>query len=143
MKVDYTMYDTLTLKKDEAFIKSLLEQNFQEANVQMYDGKDITKAFLREHGFRVPFLVPKKKGLGIEIPDDLTVEKVVELIGPETIIPALDVHTQEGTSMKLREWGAYWRSTKEERIKKGRLNGDIPGVQLYRARQIYQKSNRR
>ena len=122
VKVDYTMYDTLTVKKDEAFIKSLLEQNFQEANVQMYDGKDITKAFLREHGFRVPFLVPKKKGLGIEIPDDLTVEKVVELIGPETIIPVLDVHTQEGTSMKLREWGAYWRSTKEERIKKGRLN---------------------
>ena len=66
--------------------------------------------------------MPKKKGLGIEIPDDLTVEKVVELIGPETIIPVLDVHTQEGTSMKLREWGAYWRSTKEERIKKGRLN---------------------
>ena len=66
--------------------------------------------------------MPKKKGLGIEIPDDLTVEKVVEPIGPETIIPVLDVHTQEGTSMKLRDWGAYWRSTKEERIKKGRLN---------------------
>ena len=75
MKVDYTMYDTLTLKKDEAFIKSLLEQNFQEANVQMYDGKDITKAFLREHG-SCSILVAKKKGLGIEIPDDLTVEKL-------------------------------------------------------------------
>ena len=120
MKVDYTMYDTLTVKKDEAFIKSLLEQNFQEANVQMYDGKDITKAFCENTVFVFHFGA-KEKGLGIEIPDDLTVEKVVELIGPETIIPVLDVHTQEGTSMKLREWGAYWRSTKEERIKK-RLN---------------------
>ena len=122
VKVDYTMYDTLTMKKDEAFIKTLLDQKFKEANVQRYEGKNITKSFLRQHGFRVPFLVPKKEGLGIEIPDNLTVEKVVELIGPETIIPVLDVHTQEGTSMKLHEWGTYWKSTKEERIKKGRLN---------------------
>ena len=28
VKVDYTMYDTLTKKKDEAFIKTLLEQKF-------------------------------------------------------------------------------------------------------------------
>ena len=56
VKVDYTMYDTLTMKKDEAFIKTLLDQKFKEANVQRYEGKDITKSFLRQHGFRVPFL---------------------------------------------------------------------------------------
>ncbi len=122
VKVDYTMYDTLTMKKDEAFIKTLLEQKFKDANVQRYKGKDVTKSLLRQSGFRVPFLIPKKDGLGIMIPDDLTVEKVVELIGPETIIPVLDVHTQEGTSMKLYEWGKYWKLSKEDRMKRGRLN---------------------
>ena len=99
-----------------------MEQKFKDANVQRYKGKDVTKSLLRQNGFRVPFLIPKKDGLGIMIPDDLTVEKVVELIGPETIIPVLDVHTQEGTSMKLHEWGTYWKSSKEDRLKKGRLN---------------------
>ena len=78
VKVDYTMYDTLTMKKDEAFIKTLLEQKFKDANVQRYKGKDVTKSLLRQNGFRVPFLIPKKDGLGIMIPDDLTVEKVAD-----------------------------------------------------------------
>ena len=61
VKVDYTMYDTLTVKKDEAFIKSLLEQNFQEANVQMYDGKDITKAFCENMVFVFHFWCQRKR----------------------------------------------------------------------------------
>ena len=121
--MDYTFVDTLTVRKDAAFIDDLLEVDFAVANVARWKGEDVTLSALRENGFRVPLLIPEVAGLGLHVPPGLTVAKVVDLVGGDTLIPVLDVSTQEGRSMSMKDWGVYFcEDTAAERAAKGRLN---------------------
>tara|TARA_B100000795_G_C22757882_1_gene422294 strand:+ start:82 stop:1362 length:1281 start_codon:yes stop_codon:yes gene_type:complete len=122
-KVDYSMFDTLTLRKDsEAFHEVLRNSKCQPFNPERLEGKDVTGLALAASGFDTPFLVPDKTGLGLYIPDGLSVPLVVEKVGPFTKIPVLDVGTQQGRSMTLGEWGEYWELGSERVNKMGQLN---------------------
>jgi hypothetical protein len=41
---------------------------------------------------------------GMEMPTGLTVEKISELVGPDVIMPVLDVGPQEELAMSLEAW---------------------------------------
>ena len=47
----------------------------------------------------------------------------VDLVGGDMLIPVLDVSTQEGRSMSMKDWGVYFcEDSAAERAAKGRLN---------------------
>ena len=117
------MFDTLTLRKDsEAFHEVLRNSRCEPFNPVHMKGEDVTGATLAANGFDTPFLVPCSDNLGLTIPPGLTVSAVVQIVGPTTKIPVLDVGTQQGRSMTLGEWGEYWELGKERVAKMGQLN---------------------
>jgi uncharacterized cupin superfamily protein len=122
-KVDYSMFDTLTLRKDsEAFHEVLRNSKCKPFNPEQFKGEDVTGAALAASGFDTPFLVPCSDNLGLVIPPNLSVPAVVQIVGPETKIPVLDVGTQQGRSMTLGEWGKYWELGEERVAQMGQLN---------------------
>lgn len=128
-KVDYSMFDTLTLRKDSAAWHEVLRSsNIPPFVPRCFEGKDVSGSMLQKTGFKVPFLVPNKEGLGIEIPDGLTVAGVVERVGHDYKIPVLDVGTQQGRTMTLGEWGAHWALGDEETRRKA--NGQLNVISL-------------
>ena len=76
------MFDTLTLRKDsEAFHEVLQNSRFVPFNPKHMVGADVTGASLAASGFDTPFLVPNKEGLGLVIPEGLSVPAVVKIVG--------------------------------------------------------------
>lgn len=119
-------------RKDSAEFSEMLlsEGRFEPDTVPRIDGSTLSVELLRSQGFREPMIAKPVSSIpGMVMPAGLTVEKIAELVGPDVIMPVLDVGPQEEVSMSLEQWVEYWNDPARSR----RLNVtslEITGTEL-------------
>eukprot|EP01043_Picozoa_sp_COSAG02_P060599 COSAG02_NODE_7952_length_2773_cov_156.797307_1_plen_898_part_10 len=119
-------------RKDSAEFSEMLlsEGRFEPDTVPRIDGSTLSVELLRSQGFREPMIAKPVSSIpGMMMPTGLTVEKISELVGPDVIMPVLDVGPQEEVSMSLQQWVEYWNDPARSR----RLNVtslEITGTEL-------------
>lgn len=108
----------------------LSDGQFEPDTVPRIDGATLTAELLRSQGFREPLIArPATSIPGMVMPTGLTVDRISELVGPDVIMPVLDVGPQEEVSMSLEQWVEYWNNPARSR----RLNVtslEITGTEL-------------
>jgi hypothetical protein len=83
---------------------------FRPDTVRRLAGAELCREVLEQDGFRTPLVVQQVTDIrGMRMPPQLSVEEIAERVGPDVIMPVLDVGPQEELSMSLRAWVAYWR----------------------------------
>eukprot|EP01048_Picozoa_sp_COSAG05_P002261 COSAG05_NODE_88_length_20344_cov_12.094690_7_plen_458_part_00 len=98
-------------RKDTAEFQEMLLADgiFEPDTVPRIDGSLLCREFLEGNGFRFPRIVkPVERIEGMRMPKALTVDKIAELVGPDVVMPVLDVGPQEELSMTLAAWVSYW-----------------------------------
>eukprot|EP00049_Salpingoeca_infusionum_P015922 m.316060 g.316060 ORF g.316060 m.316060 type:complete len:966 (+) comp15978_c0_seq4:182-3079(+) len=84
-------------------------KSFQQNHVEVMKGQDVTLAFALETGLRQPIVATKIDGLGIQIPPaEFTVNDVERLVGSSRVVDVVDVRSQAGLTMALRDWVKYY-----------------------------------
>ena len=69
---------------------------------------------MEANGFDAPIVIYENKSLGIRVPDDtFSVRDVKKLVGSDRSIDVIDVNTQHGFTMTMREWHRYYSNNKE------------------------------
>ena len=120
-RTDFSVFETYIMRKDtEAFGEKIHKQHrFPSAAVTRITGRDLTCELLVQTGFRQPLFIPAKdsEGLGLHIPRNLTVERVIHVVGATRQVPAMDVATQTTKTISLAEYQVYHDSTPEKRRK--------------------------
>ena len=100
--------------------------------VPRIDGATLCTELLKQQGFRTPMIARTVASIdGMEMPaaGELTVEKISEMVGPDVVMPVLDVGPQEEVAMSLSAWEDYWNDPSRSR----RLNVtslEITGTEL-------------
>jgi F-box and leucine-rich repeat protein 10/11 len=137
VNIDYTslnLGDTTNILPDQhaydAFFEGDTPRKFAEDRFQRMQGQDLTKEWAEETGCKEPVVIPKgsSEGMGMEMPSDLTVRKVAELVGPDTKVEVIgmtrkfgnlligDVPTQkEVPNWKLKQWAEYYDAPADQR----------------------------
>ena len=86
-------------RKDSTEFSEMLlsEGRFEPDTVPRIDGSSALSVLpsMRAQGFREPLIAkPVSSIAGMAMPADLTVERISELVGPDVIMPVLDVGPQ-------------------------------------------------
>ncbi|KTW31146.1 [Histone H3]-lysine-36 demethylase [Pneumocystis jirovecii RU7] len=119
--VDYVSLDqgSLALANQHAYTAMIENKIFTENTFKKIKGIELTKEWAEEEGFNEPVLIPAGwdyEGLEMKIPKDLTVRKVLEMLGPHEKIEVIDVPLQKEVSgWSLGEWVEYYEKPAEER----------------------------
>ncbi|KAJ3314088.1 JmjC domain-containing histone demethylation protein 1 [Boothiomyces sp. JEL0838] len=98
--------------------KILAKREFQEDNFRRMDGRDANTEWIYKEMLKNPVLFPTPDGLEMTMPpSDLTVNQVADICGPEKDVDVVQVATQKGLKMKLREWAEYFNLPPEKRAR--------------------------
>ncbi|KAJ3323570.1 JmjC domain-containing histone demethylation protein 1 [Boothiomyces sp. JEL0866] len=88
--------------------KILSTREFQSDNFERMDGNRANTEWIYKSMLKTPVLFPAPDGLDMRMPpSDLTVDQVAEICGPERNVDVVQVATQKGLKMKLKEWAEY------------------------------------
>ncbi|KAG4303478.1 hypothetical protein PCK1_000442 [Pneumocystis canis] len=119
--VDYVSLDqgNVVMANQHAYTAMIQNKTFTKNVFKKVRGIDLTKKWAENEGFNEPVLIPAGwdyDGLEMEIPKDLTVRKVLEMLGPHEKVEVIDVPLQkEITGWSLGEWVEYYEKPPEER----------------------------
>lgn len=70
--------------------------------------------YLQENGFKWPIVFKEKNGLGLVVPsEDFNVSDVKRCVGSKRIVDVMDVNTQKGLTMTMKEWCEYFENIDE------------------------------
>ncbi|KAH7637477.1 lysine-specific demethylase 2b-like protein [Dermatophagoides farinae] len=93
--------------------------NCQRNCVREMNGTDITFELFQRNGFQTPMVVKENKNnvLGMKIPSNsFTVDDVKACVGQRRILDVMDVETQKGKTMTMKEWCNYYNNNTENRM---------------------------
>jgi F-box/leucine-rich repeat protein 10/11 len=97
--------------------KILQNRKFPKFDITSTKGSDITFDFVAQNKFKHPILIDTPQGLGMKLPENLTVDLVAELCGKERMVDVIQVSTQTDIQMTLGDWADYFKLPKEKRTK--------------------------
>lgn len=119
--VDYVSLDQgdVAMADKHAYTSMIENKSFTKDTFKRIRGSELTKEWAENEGFNEPILIPAGwdyDGLEMVIPKDLTVQKVLEVLGPHEKIEVIDVPLQKEISgWSLGEWVEYYEKPPEQR----------------------------
>ncbi|QSL65077.1 hypothetical protein MERGE_002382 [Pneumocystis wakefieldiae] len=119
--VDYVSLDQgdVAMSDQHAYTVMIENKRFSKDTFRRIRGSELTKEWAENEGFNEPVLIPTGwdyDGLEMQIPKDLTVQKVLEILGPHEKIEVIDVPLQKEISgWSLGEWVEYYEKPPEKR----------------------------
>jgi hypothetical protein len=110
-----------TAAGDERIWGKLLKvKNFKKDQFKRYTAKDISLDLIRKTGMKEPFVVEENEPeLEMKMPpSDISIHKIAELVGKDTLVDVIDVVSQtETTGWTVSRWAEYFESTERDRIR--------------------------
>ena len=99
-----------------AYTSTIESKSFARPDIDVM--RCLTKEYLDEHGFTRPIIVHSPDELDMNIPADLTVSQVCDLIGRDRALEVMDVPTQgETRGWTLGNWADYYNGSTYERVR--------------------------
>ncbi|PSS30925.1 hypothetical protein PHLCEN_2v2550 [Hermanssonia centrifuga] len=97
-------------------------------------GSDVTLEWLEtdESALREPIVIVEPDGLGMKMPENLTVNDVAEIVGEDTPVEVIDVATQSNLpGWTLGKWAEYYDTEPNQREKiRNVISLEISGTEL-------------
>ncbi|CAF0956837.1 unnamed protein product [Brachionus calyciflorus] len=85
--------------------------------VKYLETKEFDFTYVQENGFDAPLVFLDKSGLGMRVPsENFRVSDVKSCVGSKRIIDVVDVNTQKGLTMSMKDWCEYYDSPNRDRL---------------------------
>lgn len=73
--------------------------------------------YFQENGFQTPLVFTDKSGLGLRVPsENFKVSDVKACVGSKRIVDVVDVDTQQGLQMTMKDWCAYYENQQRDKL---------------------------
>ncbi|KAK9457014.1 hypothetical protein V1511DRAFT_243737 [Dipodascopsis uninucleata] len=116
------------------YCQLIRDRSFSKDQFKRIEGSALTRKFALNGGVLEPVVIPKDRstGLDLSVPKDLTVRKVLELVGADMKLEVIDVPTQhESPSWDLKKWADYYDLPPEERDRvRNVISLEVSGTKL-------------
>ncbi|XP_064619317.1 lysine-specific demethylase 2B-like isoform X2 [Lineus longissimus] len=91
--------------------------SFNANFVKVMKGEDFNLKLVQELGFYSPMVFYDKAGLGMRVPgNNFQVSDVKQCVGSRRNLDVMDVTTQKGMEMTMKEWCKYYENPKRDRL---------------------------
>ncbi|KAK9452233.1 uncharacterized protein V1518DRAFT_369966 [Limtongia smithiae] len=100
------------------YCQIIQDRQFTPENFERICGSTLTKEFAAAGHVSEPVVIPaaKNAGLDMEIPANLTVREVANLVGMDTKVEVIDVPTQhESPNWNMQRWSDYYEQAPDSR----------------------------
>ncbi|KAL4224329.1 Lysine-specific demethylase 2A [Mactra antiquata] len=95
----------------------LVSDKYNKDYVKKLHGEDFNLRYLQENGLQYPIIFVEKSGLGLRVPsDNFKVSDVKACVGSRRMLDVMDVNTQKGLEMTMKEWVKYYEETNRDRL---------------------------
>ncbi|KAH3886544.1 hypothetical protein DPMN_010555, partial [Dreissena polymorpha] len=85
--------------------------------VQYLRGEEFNLRYMQENGLKFPILFEEKAGLGLRVPSlNFKVSDVKACVGSRRMLDVMDVNTQKGLEMTMKDWVKYYESLDRDRL---------------------------
>ncbi|KAK7087382.1 hypothetical protein V1264_021442 [Littorina saxatilis] len=109
--------DDIDGKRNYNIEEKLLRNNFTGDFVQEMKGHDFNMKFIQENGLQNPIVIYDKTGLGMRVPsENFQVNDVKQCVGSRRMLDVMDVNTQKGMEMSMKEWVRYYLNPERDRL---------------------------
>ncbi|XP_060587380.1 lysine-specific demethylase 2A-like isoform X2 [Ruditapes philippinarum] len=109
--------DEIEGKRSYKIEDKLRSDKYSKDYVKRLAGEDFTLRYLQENGLQYPILFSEKTGLGLRVPsDNFKVCDVKACVGSRRMLDVMDVNTQKGLEMTMKEWTKYYETTERDRL---------------------------
>jgi hypothetical protein len=73
--------------------------------------------YFQTNGFQTPLVFKDKAGLGLRVPsENFKVSDVKACVGSKRIVDVVDVSTQKGLTMTMKDWCQYYENPQRDRL---------------------------
>ncbi|XP_076434796.1 lysine-specific demethylase 2B-like [Babylonia areolata] len=109
--------DDIDGKRNYSIEDKLLRNNFTGNFVQEMKGHDFNMKFIQENGLEAPIVFYDKTGLGMRVPsENFKVTDVKQCVGSRRMLDVMDVNTQKGMEMTMKDWVRYYQNPERDRL---------------------------
>ncbi|XP_063396735.1 lysine-specific demethylase 2A-like isoform X2 [Mytilus trossulus] len=109
--------DEIEGKRTYSVEEKLKSTKYNKEFVKILKGEDFTVKYLQEHGLETPIVFHEKSGLGLRVPsENFKVSDVKQCVGSRRMLDVMDVNTQKGIEMSMRDWVQYYENTERSRL---------------------------
>ncbi|XP_046544000.1 lysine-specific demethylase 2A-like isoform X2 [Haliotis rubra] len=109
--------DEIEGKRNYNIEDKLLRSTYKGNYVQYMKGPEFTLKFVQENGLLQPILFKDKTGLGMRVPsENFKVSDVKQCVGSRRMLDVMDVNTQKGLEMTMKDWVRYYENIKRDRL---------------------------
>ncbi|ESO95380.1 hypothetical protein LOTGIDRAFT_52553, partial [Lottia gigantea] len=80
-------------------------------------GDEFTLKHVQQHGLKNPIVFYEKTGLGMRVPsENFKVAEVKQCVGNRRVLDVMDVNTQRGMEMSMKDWVRYYENPERDRL---------------------------
>ncbi|KAK3599372.1 hypothetical protein CHS0354_036378 [Potamilus streckersoni] len=109
--------DEIDGKRNYSVDEKLKSNKYNKNYVKFMKGEDFTLKYLQENGLKYPILFLEKSGLGLRVPSqNFQVSDVKQCVGSRRMLDVMDVTTQKGMEMSMKEWVRYYENKDRDRL---------------------------
>ncbi|XP_053376119.1 lysine-specific demethylase 2B-like isoform X2 [Mercenaria mercenaria] len=109
--------DEIEGKRSYKIEDKLTSDKYNKDYVKKLHGEEFNLRYLQENGLQYPILFAEKNGLGLRVPsDNFKVCDVKACVGSRRMLDVMDVNTQKGLEMTMKEWVKYYENTERDRL---------------------------
>ncbi|OWF40995.1 lysine-specific demethylase 2A-like [Mizuhopecten yessoensis] len=95
----------------------LQSKKYNKNFVKVMKGHELNMGYLQANGLETPIVMYDKTGLGMRVPSqNFRVNDVKQCVGSRRVLDVMDVTTQKGKEMTMREWVQYFENPERERL---------------------------
>ncbi|XP_069134817.1 lysine-specific demethylase 2B-like isoform X1 [Argopecten irradians] len=97
--------------------EKLQSKKYNKNFVKVMKGHEFNMGYLQANGLESPIVMYDKTGLGMRVPSqNFRVNDVKQCVGSRRVLDVMDVTTQKGKEMTMREWVQYFENPDRERL---------------------------
>ncbi|KAM0789651.1 hypothetical protein ACM66B_000453 [Microbotryomycetes sp. NB124-2] len=120
-KINYANLDNHLPADVGKWLKVAETRPMVENAFKSYRGSELTDEWVWNNpdSFREPFLIEKPDGLDMRMPPrDTSIQRISELVGPDTPIEVIDVASQSSLAhWTLQQWANYYEDSSRDKIR--------------------------
>ncbi|XP_064613441.1 lysine-specific demethylase 2A-like isoform X2 [Liolophura sinensis] len=109
--------DEIEGKRSFDVLDKLKSDRYTGDFVETLTGTEFTLKYVQETGLENPIVIHDKTGLGMRIPSaNFQVSDVKQCVGSRRMLDVMDVNTQKGLEMSMKEWVKYYETKDRDRL---------------------------
>ncbi|XP_062590943.1 lysine-specific demethylase 2A-like isoform X1 [Saccostrea cucullata] len=109
--------DDIDGKRSYTLDEKLKSNKYSKKYVKELKGEEFGLKYIQEHGLEFPLVFYEKTGLGLRVPsENFKVSDVKQCVGSRRMLDVMDVNTQKGMEMSMREWVQYYENPERQRL---------------------------